>query len=243
VANYRDRGVVLRTIRLGEADRIATVLTLEHGKVRAVAKGVRKVKSRLGARTEPLTHIDFMAWRGRELDVVNQVEVIDVFPHIRCDLGRLDAAMTMAEIIDQSTVDHQQTPELYRLLVGALRSLEETGSPVLLAAFCLKLLAAEGVGAVADRCATCGSDAPLVAFDAASGGFLCASCRRGQAVSAGVVALARTITTGGLARALRTARGPEVEQLEQLAVGAVEQHLDRRLRTARHHLAEANRSA
>jgi DNA repair protein RecO (recombination protein O) len=243
VANYRDRGVVLRTIRLGEADRIATILSLEHGKVRAVAKGVRKVKSRLGARTEPLTHVDFLAWRGRELDVVNQVEVIDVFPLIRGDLARFDAAVTMAEIIDQSTVDHQQSPDLYRLLVGALRSLEETGSLLVLAAFCLKLLAIEGVGVVADRCAACGSDAPLVAFDAAQGGFLCGRCRRGQAVSAEVVGLARTITCGGLAGALRDTQGPEVGQLEQLAVGAVEHHLERRLRSARHHLAEANRSA
>ncbi len=243
MANYRDRGVVLRTIRLGEADRIATILTLEHGKVRAVAKGVRKVKSRLGARTEPLTHIDFMAWRGRELDVVNQVEVIDVFSRIRADLARLDAAMTMTEIIDQSTVDHQLSPELYRLLVGALRSLEETGSPLILAAFCLRLLSIEGVGVVADRCANCGIDAPLVAFDAAHGGFLCANCRRGQAANPEVVALARAIASGGLARALKETSGPEVEQLEDLAVGAVERHLDRRLRTARHHLSEANRSA
>lgn len=243
MANYRDRGVVLRSIRLGEADRIASVLTLEHGKVRAVAKGVRRVKSRLGARTEPLTHIDFMAWRGRELDIVNQVEVIDVFPRIRSDLERLDAAVTMVEIIDQSTVDHQPTPELYRLLVGALRSLEGSGSPLVLAAFCLKLLATEGVGVVADRCATCGSDTPLVAFDASYGGFLCASCRRGQAVTAEVVVLARAITTGGLAHAIKEARGPEVGQLENLAIGAVERHLDRRLRSARHNLSEANRSA
>jgi DNA repair protein RecO (recombination protein O) len=243
MANYRDQGMVLRTIRLGEADRIATVLTLEHGKVRAVAKGVRKVKSRLGARTEPLTHIDFMAWRGRELDVVNQVEVLDVFPRIRADLERLDAAMTMAEITDQSTVDHQQAPELYRLLVGALRSLESTGSPLVLAAFCLKLLAIEGVGVVADRCAGCGADTTLVAFDAGSGGFLCASCRRGQAVGSEVVTLARAVTSGGLARALNEAQRPVVDALERLALGAVERHLDRRLRSARYHLAETNLSA
>lgn len=243
VANYRDHGVVLRTIRLGEADRITTLITLEHGKVRAVAKGVRKVKSRLGARTEPLTHIDFMAWRGRELDVLNQVEVLDVFPLIRADLSRLEAAVTMAEITDQSTVDHQEAPDLYRLLVGALRSLEQTGSPLVLAAFCLRLLQVEGVGVTADRCAICSSATALVAFDAASGGFLCAGCRRGQAVSAEVVALGRAITTGGLAQALREADGPAVQALERLAVGAVERHLDRRLRSARHHLAEADLSA
>src|SRR5487761_1068136 len=113
MANYRDSAVVVRTIRLGEADRIITMLTSEHGKVRAVAKGVRKVKSRIGARLEPLTHVDLLCWRGRELDIVSQVEVLDVFKDIRGDLERLGAAMTMVEIVDQSTVDHQHAPELY----------------------------------------------------------------------------------------------------------------------------------
>jgi DNA repair protein RecO (recombination protein O) len=238
VANYRDSGVVLRTIRLGEADRIVTILTPRHGKVRAVAKGVRKVKSRIGARLEPLTHVDMMCWRGRELDIVTQVEVIDVFRGIRSDLARLGPAMTMLEIVDQATVDRQGSPALYALLVGALRSLEVTASPVTLAAFCLKLLAVEGVGPVTDSCAHCGRDAPLVAFDAGEGGFLCRDCRRGQAVSPDVVALARRICSGGLARALAEPDGPTVEALERLTTSAVEHHLDRRLRTTRHRLAE-----
>ena len=238
--NYRDSGVVLRTIRLGEADRIVTLLTEEHGKVRAVAKGVRKVKSRIGARLEPLTHVDVMCWRGRELDVVSQVEVVDVFRKVREDLALLGAAMTMAEIADQVTVDHQQAPELCTLLVGALRTLETTGAPIILAAFCLKLLALEGVGLTTDRCASCGEDRALVAFDAAEGGFLCQDCRSGRAVNEAVVALARQIGSGGLARALDEPRSPTVNGLEHLMTGAVERHLDRRLRTTRHHLAEAS---
>ncbi|MGP8162953.1 MAG: DNA repair protein RecO [Acidimicrobiales bacterium] len=238
MANYRDTGVVLRTIRLGEADRIVTILTPEHGKVRAVAKGVRKVKSRIGARLEPLTHVDVLCWRGRELDIVTQVEVIDVFRGIRSDLARLGPAMTMLEIVDQVTVDHQGSPALYTLLVGALRSIEVSASPVTLAAFCLRLLTVEGVGPVTDRCAHCGRAGPLVAFDAGEGGFLCHSCRRGQAVSAEVVALAQRICSGGLARALTEPEGPTVDALERIATSAVEHHLDRRLRTTRHHLAE-----
>ena len=236
--NYRDSGVVLRTIRLGEADRIVTIITPEHGKVRAVAKGVRKVKSHIGARLEPLTHVDMMCWRGRDLDIVTQVEVLDVFRAIRSDLARLGPAMTMLEIVDQVTVDHQGSPALYTLLVGALRSLEVTASPVTLAAFCLKLLTIEGVGPVTDCCAHCGSAEPLVAFDAAEGGFLCRSCRRGQAVSPEVVALAQRICSGGLARALAEPDGPIVEALEHVAISAVEHNLDRRLRTTRSHLAE-----
>jgi DNA repair protein RecO (recombination protein O) len=243
VANYRDTGVVLRTIRLGEADRIVTILTPRHGKVRAVAKGVRKVRSRIGARLEPLTHVDMMCWRGRELDIVTQVEVIDVFRGIRSDLVRLGRAMSMLEIADQVTVDHQGSPALYTLLVGALRSLEVTASPVTLAAYCLKLLAVEGVGPSTDFCAHCGRTEPLVAFDAGEGGFLCHSCRRGQAVSPEVVDLARRICSGRLARALTEPDSPTVDALERLATSAVEHHLDRRLRTTRHHLAEESTPA
>ena len=104
MALYRDVGVVLRTMRLGEADRIVTIVTPEHGKVRAVAKGVRKTKSRIGARVEPLSHVSLLCWRGRELDVVTQVEVLDSFRAIREDLDRLTPALTMLEIVDQLAV-------------------------------------------------------------------------------------------------------------------------------------------
>ncbi|HMG27836.1 MAG TPA: DNA repair protein RecO, partial [Acidimicrobiia bacterium] len=77
MALYRDQGVVLRTIKLGEADRIVTILTRGQGKVRAVAKGIRKPTSRFGARLEPMSHVAVQCYRGRELDVVTQVETID----------------------------------------------------------------------------------------------------------------------------------------------------------------------
>ena len=82
---YRDQGVVLRTIRLGESDRIVTLVTQGHGKVRAVAKGVRKTKSRFGARLEPISHVALLLYEGRELDVVTQAEVVDHFRVIRAD--------------------------------------------------------------------------------------------------------------------------------------------------------------
>src|SRR5207302_2274538 len=82
---YRDQGVVLRTIRLGEADRIVTLVTEGHGKVRAVAKGVRKTKSRFGGRLEPLSHVSMLLYEGRELDIVTQAEALDHFRVIRED--------------------------------------------------------------------------------------------------------------------------------------------------------------
>ena len=184
MATYSDEGVVLRTIRLGEADRIVTFATPEHGKVRAVAKGIRKTKSRLAGRLEPLTHVKMMCWRGRELDVVNQVEAIEHFKAIRGDLDRVPVALTMLEVVDHIALERQPMEQLFRMLVGALRTLEERTSPALLGAFLWKLLALEGVGPSLECCAGCGNEVELVAFDAGEGGFLCRSCRRGQAVGA-----------------------------------------------------------
>src|SRR4051794_41871461 len=89
---YRDEGVVLRTQKLGEADRIITLLTREHGKVRAVAKGVRRTKSRLGARVEPFMHVDAQFYAGRSLDIVTQAETLGAHGHaIAGDYARYTA--------------------------------------------------------------------------------------------------------------------------------------------------------
>ena len=99
---FRDTGVVLRTYRLGEADRIIVVMTESHGKVRAVAKGVRRTSSKFGARLEPLTHVDLLLWQGRsDLDIVNQVEVIDTFRTVREDLHRVAKGLALLEVTDQ----------------------------------------------------------------------------------------------------------------------------------------------
>ena len=232
MATYRDEGVVLRTMRLGEADRIVTLATPEHGKVRAVAKGIRKTKSRLGGRLEPLTHVTMICWRGRELDVVNQVEAIEHFKAIRGDLERVPVAMTMLEVVDQVALERHPMPEMFRMLVGALRTLEERPSPALLGSFLWKLLVMEGVGPSLDQCAVCGLEGELVAFDAGEGGFLCRSCRRGQAVGAETVSLIRQVLGGGLRAALNQPPSRAAAEAERLAMVATEYHLDRRVRSA-----------
>lgn len=242
MAQYRDEGVVIRTIRLGEADRIVTMVSPEHGKIRAVAKGVRKTKSRIGARLEPLSHVSLLCWQGRELDVVTQVELIDAFRPVREDLHRLGAAMTMLEVVEQFSLEHHPMPELFTMLVRALETLERSGAPMLLGAFCWKVLALEGFAPIVDGCARCGQDGELVAFDAADGGFLCRRCRRGQAVSPGAVELVRRVLGGGLAGVLSEPAGATAQEMEHLATSAIELHLDRRLRTIRHHLTEPSAS-
>jgi DNA repair protein RecO (recombination protein O) len=243
LSTYRDEGIVLRTMRLGEADRIVTILTAEHGKVRAVAKGVRRTKSRVGGRVEPLSHVALLCWRGRELDVVSQVESIDTFRQIRTDLSRLGPATTILEIADQVAEQHAPAGELYAMVLGALRALESEASPLLLGAFCFKLLAIDGVSPIVDACARCASPGPLVAFDLGEGGLLCEHCRRGQAVSEEFVTLARAVLGGSLAWALRQPTTPATSEVERIGLAAVERHLDRRLRSSRHLIEGEQRGA
>jgi DNA repair protein RecO (recombination protein O) len=232
VAHFNDEGIALRAIRLGETDRIVTFLTKENGKVRAVAKGVRKPKNRIGSRVEPLSHVSMMCWRGRELDTISQVELIESFRAIRSDLDRMGPAITMLEMVDQVALERHESPELFALLLGALRTLDRQTSPTLLGAFSFKLLALEGVGPIVESCANCGSDGPLVAFDATIGGLLCQNCRRGQAVSQDVVDYLQLLGRGGLARLLEEPGGPAPDAFELLGLATVEHHLGRRLRSA-----------
>jgi len=117
---YRDEGVVLRTIKLGEADRIVTVLTQGHGKVRAVAKGVRKTSSRFGARLEPMSRVALQCYRGRELDIVTQAETLEANRVLREEYGLLTHAIPMLEAVDQVAQEHEPNPALYRMLTGQL---------------------------------------------------------------------------------------------------------------------------
>ena len=230
---YRDEGVVLRTMRLGEADRIVAMLTRGHGKVRAVAKGVRRTTSRFGGRLEPLSHVALLCWKGRELDIVNQAEVMDAFRVVREDLSRVTKAFTVLEVADQLAQEHHPTPQLYDMVVGALRALEQADSALLVPGFLLKALALEGSAPLVDVCAACGSDGELVAFDLVVGGALCRECRRGRPVSAGALELVRRVLGGGLAGALEEPPSAVTEEVAELAGTAMEVHLDRRLRSLR----------
>jgi DNA repair protein RecO (recombination protein O) len=233
---FRDRGVVLRTIRLGEADRIVTLMTESHGKVRAVAKGVRRTTSKFGSRLEPLSHVALLGWQGRgDLDMVNQAEVIDTFRAVREDLDRMAAAMTMLEVVDQIGQERHANPRLYEMLVGAVGALAERNSPMVTPAFLLKVLALEGSAPVLDACVSCGEEDPdrLVAFDLTEGGVLCRACRRGRPLSPGGLVLLRRTLGGGLAGVLAEPRSSDTDEVTALATEAMEAHLDRRLRSVR----------
>ncbi|WP_084126857.1 DNA repair protein RecO [Demequina sp. NBRC 110054] len=178
---YRDDAIVLRTHKLGEADRIVTMLSRHHGKIRAVAKGVRRTSSRLGARVEPFMLVDVQLYEGRNLDVVSQVETKEPYARrIAEDYALYTAATAMVETADK-LVDHEKEPAYpqYRLLHGALGALSrrEHDAGLVLDSFLLRSLAIAGYAPSFDDCASCGAPGPHRAFAIAEGGAVCEECR------------------------------------------------------------------
>ena len=228
---YRDTAVVLRTYKLGEADRIVVLMTAENGKVRAVAKGVRKTTSKFGARLEPLSHVRLLLYRGRELDIVSQAESVEPMAPLLATLDRASQGMAVLEAADQLGLEREPNPQLYRMLVGALRTIADRPAPLVVPAFYWKLLAAEGLRPELDACVRCGESEPLVAFDLDEGGVLCRQCRSGTAITPEALALMRLVLGGRLNDALAVPASPATHEVATLATRALEHHIERRLRT------------
>jgi len=229
---YRDHAVILRTWKLGEADRIVSMLTRDHGKVRGVAKGVRRTRSKFGARLEPTSHVAIQLYEGKsDLHTITQVETINRFVSLRQDPDRFAVAESMLESVEQVAQDNDPVPELHTMLWRALATLDTDDSPLVVSAFFLKLLAHDGVQPQLDECISCGSTQDLVAIDMVGGGVLCHGCRRDRPISQGVLTLMRRIYGGELAIALSEEQTGAARELETLATALVESHLERRLRS------------
>lgn len=241
MGSYRDRGVVLRTHRLGETDRIVHLLTLGRGKVRAVAKGIRRPGSRIGGRLEPYGYVELQLYEGRNLDIVTQVELIDPHAHVRADYVRSAAAAVMVELADQVVQEGDAAPEVLELLLAGLGSLEAAppDPSVFVDAYLLRLAGLVGFPATADRCARCGVPGAHAFLSVRAGGVLCADCAPAgtRAVAPEVIAtLAQLAAMGewaslpGLAREHPAARRTAASYTRAF----VEHHLDRRLRSYDH---------
>jgi DNA repair protein RecO (recombination protein O) len=260
---YRDDGIVLRTQKLGEADRIITILGRTSGRIRAVAKGVRRTKSRFGARLEPFTHVDLMLHTGRSLDIITQAEVIRPYGvPLAGDYPRYTAGVAMLETAERFTpVEKEPALRQLLLLIGGLRSLGDAEHPpgLVLDAFLLRSLAVAGYAPVLQECARCGapgSGAPgsdragagragadagpaggrrLPAFAVAAGGMVCASCRPPGAASpaAPTVALMLALLTGDWDLADRSERRHRVE-CSGLVAAYLQWHLEHSIRSLRH---------
>ena len=256
VSLYRDDGIVLRAQKLGEADRIVTVLTRKNGRVRAVAKGVRKTKSRFGARVEPFTHVDLMLYTGRTLDVITQAESVRSYgDQLVGDYSRYTTGVAMLETAERfTTVEKEPALRQFLLLVGGLRTLVdgEHDSRLVLDAYLLRSLAVAGYAPALDECAICGTRAPAPetpapagstgtkrsgrrTFGIAAGGLVCRSCHAPGAAtaSASTVDLMSALLRGEWELADSSERRYQVE-CSGLVAAYLQWHLEHSLRSLKH---------
>jgi DNA repair protein RecO (recombination protein O) len=180
---YKEQGVVLRATKLAEADKIVTILTQGSGKVRAVAKGIRRTQSKFGARLEPFTHVSLMLYQGRNLDTVAQAEIVSPFRGVREDFASYSAGETMLETVDKVAEEHERNLPLFLLLLNGLRALDaRPADPAAVAeSFLLKLLSLSGFHPSLSACAVCGSP-NVTQFNTPQGGAVCDACAEPEAV-------------------------------------------------------------
>ena len=180
-ATYRDQAVVLRTQKLGEADRIITLLTREHGRIKAVAKGVRRTKSRWGARLEPASHVDLQLYSGRTFETVTQAVSLENFGDtLSLDYQRWTVASAILEAAERFTAqEHEPSLQQYLLLVGALKALahETYDGSLILDAYLLRSLAVAGYAPSLTNCSVCDAPGPHRFFSLVGGGSVCTTCK------------------------------------------------------------------
>jgi DNA repair protein RecO (recombination protein O) len=216
MAVYRSKGIVLRSIRYGEADRILDLYTQDTGLVSAIAKGIRRTRSRFGGRLEPLSCVDFLAYEGRTLDTITQVEVLRSFRGVRENLSRLEAAGSMVGVVRALSGEDQADRRVFNLLYHALDALEglNSGFESVEAAFSLKLSVLAGYTPRLDACVNCEQDSdgavvdgelPYHYFAPNLGGVLCAKCRAATADSFPLPSGTLTVLQSLIARPIREA--------------------------------------
>ncbi|WP_405484352.1 DNA repair protein RecO [Nocardia sp. NBC_00511] len=178
---YRDHAVVLRQHKLGEADRIVTLLTRQYGLVRAVARGVRRTRSKFGARLEPFAYVDIQLHPGRNLDTVTQVHTVETYAaDIVSDYGRYTTACAVLETAERLAGEEgAPAPRLHTLTAGALRAIAMGRRPheLVLDAYLLRAMMFAGWAPALDDCARCATPGPHRAFHVAAGGVVCVHCR------------------------------------------------------------------
>ncbi len=235
MGNYREQGIVLRTHKLGETDRILTLFTQGRGKVRAVAKGVRRPGSRFGGRLEPYSHVDLLLYEGRTLDVVTQAELLAAHDSVRADWARSAAAAVLVELVDTVAVEDERDNRLFLLLRAGLQALDagpvETG--VFIDAFLLRVTRTVGFAIEVDRCASCGVPGPHPFLSVVAGGTLCSDCARAgtRAVAPEVVERLAVLAGDGWSPLVALAVDDSARVAASYALAFAEYHLERQLKS------------
>jgi len=243
VPTYRDEAVVLRTHKLGEADRIITLLSRGHGKIRAVAKGVRRTSSKFGARLEPFTHVDLQFATGRTLDVITQAVTLHPYSEpLGRDYERYTTGQVMIETADR-LVTEEGLPALrqFQLLLGGLQALTAGTNDgprppaMVMDAYLLRAISSAGYAPNLVDCARCGASGPHEAFSPVMGGLVCRSCRPPGSAHIEPATIAYLVAlVGGDWVATREVGPTTVRQGSGLVAAFLSWQLERGLRSLRH---------
>jgi DNA repair protein RecO (recombination protein O) len=232
----RSEAVVLRSLRYGEADRILHLYTPMWGRTGAIAKGVRRTRSRFGGRLEPFSHVDLQLHEGRsDLLTVTGADMIDAHAGLRDDGAALDAAGRACDAVARMFDSGEPHPEVFHLLCNELRLLADDSERATLAnqlAFRLKLLVAAGFGPQLSACASCGEREHLAGFSGAAGGVVCEACEASAFV---LDEAAHAFMVEALGRPLAQAPSAEpraLRQVERAVTELAEYHAHVRLRAA-----------
>jgi DNA repair protein RecO (recombination protein O) len=232
---YRTEAIVLARLNLGEADRIFTLFTPQYGKLRVIAKGVRKSRSRLGPHLEIFTRCQLNLSRGRDLDVVTSAETVDAYPPLRDDLDVLGHASHMVELVARLTEDRQEQPPVYDLLRGSLRLLADGVDPFAVTRhFEFMLLVTLGYRPELYRCLESGEplEATTNLFSANRGGMLSMACRgadpRAVPVSINTQKYLRELDRNGLGNIIRLQVPFDTQHEVEGVLGGYIRHLTER---------------
>lgn len=230
---------MLRTQKLGEADRIITMLTRGNGRVRAVAKGVRRTTSKFGSRLEPFTYVDLQIAEGRSLDIVTQAETLAPYgAKLGSDYEKYTAGTVMLETAERLVVeDKEPALQQFLLLVGALRTLSagERNPSQVLDSFLLRSLSVAGYAPSFEACAQCGLEGPHRSFSPAAGGMLCGGCRMPGSASPAVetVTLLGALLAGDWA-VVEASEPRHRKEANGLVAAYLAWHLERGLKSMAH---------
>ncbi|MHB8532774.1 MAG: DNA repair protein RecO [Solirubrobacteraceae bacterium] len=235
----KTEAVVLRSMRYGEADRILHLYTPDRGRIGAIAKGVRRARSRFGGRLEPFFRIHAELHEGRgELLTVTGAQTIDGHARLRGDARALDVAARACDAVGRLFETGEPHPGVYNLLCRQLALLDEQRAGGAAAgragalSFRMKLLLAAGLAPQLGACASCGEPEHLVGFSGAAGGVVCAACEAG---SFAIEEAAHTFMAEALGRPLAQAPGASeavLGQVERAIAATLEHHAHLRLMPA-----------
>lgn len=237
--SYKTEAIIIKRVKLGEADRILTFYTPFLGKMQAVAKGVRKTTSKLAGHLEPFTQSELGLARGRNLDVITAAHALETFPEVRGSLTRTTRALYLLELVDRFTPDHMENPALYRLLLDGLHWLESgSAGDTTLRWFETRLLSNAGYRPELRHCVICQEPLPAAPafFSPPAGGAVCGDCRAGHGylrpVSLKALKVLRFLESAGREEVGRLrVDEPLRNELSALLNSYIEYHLEGELRT------------